>query len=61
MQFEEHVHPNVHLEIYQYHGERKHNSKYLASQDVVITTYGTLAAEFKKVGVGEFHSCFIVL
>ncbi len=47
-QLEEHVHPNVHLQIYTHYGStRVKDPDVLAKQDVVITTYQTLAAEAK--------------
>ncbi|KAL5004275.1 hypothetical protein ScPMuIL_017731 [Solemya velum] len=47
-QLEAHVHENVHLEIYTYYGQgRVKDSSVLSKQDVVLTTYSTLAADFK--------------
>ncbi|RUS82734.1 hypothetical protein EGW08_009514, partial [Elysia chlorotica] len=47
-QFEEHVHPQVHFSLYVYYGGcRKKDIQLLRQQDVVITTYSTLAADFK--------------
>ncbi|XP_034433159.1 helicase-like transcription factor isoform X1 [Hippoglossus hippoglossus] len=46
-QFEQHVHPNVKLNVYLYYGsERNRSKKFLSSQDVVITTYNVLSADF---------------
>lgn len=46
-QFEQHVNPNVNLNVYLYYGsERNRSKKFLSSQDVVITTYNVLSAEF---------------
>ncbi|XP_061598880.1 helicase-like transcription factor [Cololabis saira] len=46
-QFEQHVQANVKLNIYLYYGsERNRNKKFLSSQDVVITTYNVLSADF---------------
>ncbi|KAI3367556.1 hypothetical protein L3Q82_026400 [Scortum barcoo] len=46
-QFEQHVHTNVKLNVYLYYGsERNRSKKFLSSQDVVITTYNVLAADF---------------
>ncbi|KAM6912137.1 helicase-like transcription factor [Xenentodon cancila] len=46
-QFEQHVHANVKLNIYLYYGsERNRSKKFLSSQDVVITTYNILSADF---------------
>ncbi|XP_037551513.1 helicase-like transcription factor [Nematolebias whitei] len=46
-QFEQHVHSNVKLNIYLYYGsERNRSKKFLSSQDVVITTYNILSADF---------------
>ncbi|KAM9354767.1 helicase-like transcription factor isoform 2-T2 [Pholidichthys leucotaenia] len=46
-QFEQHVDTNVKLNVYLYYGpERNRSSKFLSSQDVVITTYNVLSSEF---------------
>nr|XP_019963813.1 PREDICTED: helicase-like transcription factor [Paralichthys olivaceus] len=46
-QFEQHVHPSVKLNVYLYYGsERNRSKKFLSSQDVVITTYNVLSADF---------------
>ncbi|XP_059208866.1 helicase-like transcription factor isoform X2 [Centropristis striata] len=46
-QFEEHVRENVKLNVYLYYGsERNRNKSFLSSQDVVITTYNVLSADF---------------
>ncbi|XP_071354001.1 helicase-like transcription factor [Trachinotus anak] len=46
-QFEQHVRPNVKLNVYLYYGsERNRSKKFLSSQDVVITTYNVLSADF---------------
>lgn len=48
-QFEIHVHENL-LSVYTYYGsERTKDTKLLAEQDVVLTTYQTLSSEFSKV------------
>lgn len=46
-QFEQHVRSDVNMNVYLYYGsERNRNKKFLSSQDVVITTYNVLSAEF---------------
>ncbi|KAM9842904.1 helicase-like transcription factor [Aulostomus maculatus] len=46
-QFEQHVQGNVKLNMHLYHGsERNRSKKFLSSQDVVITTYNVLSADF---------------
>ncbi|XP_029937610.1 helicase-like transcription factor [Myripristis murdjan] len=46
-QFEQHVRPNVKLNLYLYYGsERNRSKKFLSSQDVVLTTYNVLSADF---------------
>uniref|UniRef100_A0A4W6E0Y3 Helicase like transcription factor n=1 Tax=Lates calcarifer TaxID=8187 RepID=A0A4W6E0Y3_LATCA len=46
-QFEQHVCANVKLNVYLYYGsERNRSKKFLSSQDVVITTYNVLSADF---------------
>ena len=48
-QFESHVHDGL-LNVYTYYGsERTKDTKLLAGQDVVLTTYQTLSSEFTKV------------
>ena len=53
-QFEEHVSPYADIHVYNYYGsDRTKDNQLLAQQHVVLTTYNTLAAEYKarKVGV----------
>uniref|UniRef100_A0A3P9I8H9 Helicase-like transcription factor n=1 Tax=Oryzias latipes TaxID=8090 RepID=A0A3P9I8H9_ORYLA len=46
-QFEQHIHPDVKLSVYLYYGsDRNRSKKFLSSQDVVITTYSVLSADF---------------
>lgn len=46
-QFEQHVRPDVKPNVYLYYGsERNRNKAFLSSQDVVITTYNVLSADF---------------
>lgn len=46
-QFEEHVVPGT-LKVYKYHGpQRDRRVKFLSEKHVVISTYSTLAAEFR--------------
>lgn len=46
-QFEQHVRANVKLNVYLYYGPERNRSKpFLSSQDVVITTYNVLSADF---------------
>ncbi|XP_070698895.1 helicase-like transcription factor [Pempheris klunzingeri] len=46
-QFEQHVRDNVKLNVYLYYGPERNRSKtFLSSQDVVITTYNVLSADF---------------
>ncbi|XP_067663379.1 helicase-like transcription factor [Haliotis asinina] len=48
-QFIEHVHPNVHVDVYRYHGnQRCRESSFLERKDVVLTTYGVVRSEFKN-------------
>ena len=50
-QFEQHVHAHVKLNVYLYYGsERNRSKKFLSSQDVVITTYNVLSADFAVSG-----------
>ncbi|XP_071768487.2 helicase-like transcription factor [Centroberyx gerrardi] len=46
-QFEQHVRADVKLNVYLYYGsERNRSKKFLSSQDVVLTTYNVLSADF---------------
>ncbi|CAJ1074379.1 helicase-like transcription factor isoform X1 [Xyrichtys novacula] len=46
-QLEQHVRPDVKLNVYLYYGsERNRSKKFLSSQDVVITTYNVLSSDF---------------
>lgn len=46
-QFEQHVRADVNLNVYLYYGSERIRSKtFLSSQDVVITTYNVLSADF---------------
>ncbi|XP_024129836.1 helicase-like transcription factor isoform X2 [Oryzias melastigma] len=46
-QFEQHIDPDVKLNVYLYYGsDRNRNKKFLSSQDVVITTYNVLSTDF---------------
>ncbi|XP_038045118.1 helicase-like transcription factor, partial [Patiria miniata] len=56
-QFEEHVRPDVDLNVYTHYGaDRAKSHTKLVSEDVVITTYNTLAHEYKtKKGNSPLH------
>ncbi|GFR86838.1 helicase-like transcription factor [Elysia marginata] len=55
-QFEEHVDQHVHISLYVYYGgSRKKDVQLLKQQDVVITTYSTLASDFKSVKQSPLH------
>ncbi|KAK3777641.1 hypothetical protein RRG08_021753 [Elysia crispata] len=55
-QFEEHLHQQVHISLYVYYGGcRKKDLRLLREQDVVITTYSTLASDFKSVKKSPLH------
>lgn len=48
-QLEEHIHENIHLDIYTYYGpSRIRDPAVLAKQDVVLTTYSTLSFDAKN-------------
>ena len=47
-QLEEHIHENIHLDIYTYYGpSRIKNPKVLAEKDIVLTTYSILSYDSK--------------
>ncbi|XP_054652675.1 helicase-like transcription factor isoform X2 [Dunckerocampus dactyliophorus] len=55
-QFEEHVRADVKLKVYMYHGQdRNRSTKFLSSQDVVLTTYNVLAADFASKNKSPLH------
>ncbi|XP_061780443.1 helicase-like transcription factor isoform X1 [Nerophis lumbriciformis] len=55
-QFEEHVRADVKLKVYMYHGQdRNRSTKFLSSQDVVLTTYNILAADFTGKNKSPLH------
>lgn len=55
-QFEQHVDPGVHLNIYVYYGsERNKNPEVLSRQDVVLTTYSVLASDYGTRGSSPLH------
>uniref|UniRef100_A0A8C3XRQ7 Helicase like transcription factor n=1 Tax=Chelydra serpentina TaxID=8475 RepID=A0A8C3XRQ7_CHESE len=52
-QFEQHIRPDVHLNIYIYYGpDRSKDPAFLSKQDVVLTTYNILASDY---GVSLLH------
>lgn len=53
-QFEQHVSANVKLNVYLYYGsDRNRSTKFLSSQDVVITTYNILSSDNGVSGNGS--------
>lgn len=53
-QFEQHVRANVKLNVYLYYGsDRNRSTKFLSSQDVVITTYNILSSDNVVSGDGS--------
>ena len=46
-QFEQHLRADVQLSVYLYYGQdRNRSTSFLASQDVVLTTYNVLSADY---------------
>uniref|UniRef100_A0A665V8P2 Helicase-like transcription factor n=1 Tax=Echeneis naucrates TaxID=173247 RepID=A0A665V8P2_ECHNA len=61
-QFEQHMHPNVKLNVYLYYGSERNRSKtFLSSQDVVITTYNVLSADFNESPLHSINWLRVVL
>lgn len=62
-QFEQHVRADVKLNVYLYYGAERNRSKaFLSSQDVVITTYNVLSADFgNKSPLHGIHWLRVVL
>ncbi|XP_041125976.1 helicase-like transcription factor [Polyodon spathula] len=55
-QFEQHVRPNVKLSVYLYYGsDRSRDPLFLSSQDIVVTTYNVLAADFGNKNDSPLH------
>uniref|UniRef100_A0A8C0J612 Helicase like transcription factor n=1 Tax=Chelonoidis abingdonii TaxID=106734 RepID=A0A8C0J612_CHEAB len=46
-QFEQHIRPDVHLNIYVYYGpDRSKDPAFLSKQDIILTTYNILASDY---------------
>ncbi|XP_067410827.1 helicase-like transcription factor isoform X4 [Emydura macquarii macquarii] len=55
-QFEQHISPDVHLNIYVYYGpDRSKDPAFLSKQDIVLTTYNILASDYGGRGGGLLH------
>ncbi|NP_001090145.1 helicase-like transcription factor L homeolog [Xenopus laevis] len=55
-QFEQHIKPEVHLNIYIYYGpERTKDPKVLSEQDVVVTTYSVLSSDYGSRSESPLH------
>ncbi|XP_017949929.1 helicase-like transcription factor isoform X4 [Xenopus tropicalis] len=55
-QFEQHIKPEVHLNIYIYYGpERTKDPKVLSDQDVVVTTYSVLSSDYGSRSESPLH------
>nr|XP_056706370.1 helicase-like transcription factor [Euleptes europaea] len=56
-QFEQHIDPAVHLNIYVYYGsERTKDPAILSRQDIVLTTYNVLASDYSAKSNSTLHS-----
>ncbi|XP_057715361.1 helicase-like transcription factor isoform X2 [Corythoichthys intestinalis] len=55
-QFEEHVRADIKLKVYMYHGpDRNRSTKFLSSQDVVLTTYNVLSSDYSNKNRSPLH------
>ncbi|NXS96035.1 HLTF factor, partial [Jacana jacana] len=55
-QFEEHIHPDFHVNIYVYYGsDRSKDPSVLSEQDIVLTTYNILATDYGVRGDSPLH------
>ncbi|XP_028650528.2 helicase-like transcription factor isoform X1 [Erpetoichthys calabaricus] len=55
-QFEQHIRPEVNLNVYVYHGsERKRDPAFLSKQDVVLTTYNVITVDFTSGNASPLH------
>uniref|UniRef100_A0A8C0J4D9 Helicase like transcription factor n=1 Tax=Chelonoidis abingdonii TaxID=106734 RepID=A0A8C0J4D9_CHEAB len=55
-QFEQHIRPDVHLNIYVYYGpDRSKDPAFLSKQDIILTTYNILASDYGSRGDSVLH------
>ncbi|NXI96980.1 HLTF factor, partial [Psophia crepitans] len=55
-QFEQHIHPDFHVNIYVYYGpDRTKDPSILSEQDIVLTTYNILATDYGIRGDSPLH------
>ncbi|KAM6258211.1 helicase-like transcription factor [Porphyrio hochstetteri] len=55
-QFEQHIHPGFHVNVYVYYGsDRSKDPSVLSEQDVVLTTYNILATDYGIRGDSPLH------
>ncbi|XP_030431203.1 helicase-like transcription factor isoform X2 [Gopherus evgoodei] len=55
-QFEQHIRPDVHVNIYVYYGpDRSKDPAFLSKQDIVLTTYNILASDYGSRGDSLLH------
>ncbi|NXT77050.1 HLTF factor, partial [Zapornia atra] len=55
-QFEQHIHPDFHVNIYVYYGsDRSKDASVLSEQDIVLTTYNILATDYGIGGDSPLH------
>ncbi|NXV43014.1 HLTF factor, partial [Uria aalge] len=55
-QFEQHIHQDFHVNIYVYYGsDRSKDPSVLSEQDIVLTTYNTLATDYGIGGDSPLH------
>ncbi|NXF91885.1 HLTF factor, partial [Eubucco bourcierii] len=55
-QFEQHIHRDFHVSVYVYYGsDRSKDPSVLSEQDVVLTTYNVLAADYGTRGDSPLH------
>ncbi|XP_028975878.2 helicase-like transcription factor isoform X1 [Esox lucius] len=61
-QLEQHVRPDVRLNVYLYYGpERNRDPRFLSTQHVVLTTYNVMTADYSSQGSGGLpHFCLSV-
>ena len=57
-QFGKHVNPNIDLQIYIYYGpDRVRDIPFLKQHDIVISTYGTVAADYRSFTTKDVCVC----